>query len=80
MSAAERLRPGVVVGHDRRVRHEPEAVAPANRPDEPPPAQVEVALGQRHRPGRAAGDDRAAVVGLARVAAPTADPSSIDDR
>src|SRR5262245_55811610 len=54
----EGLRPGVVVRDHRRPRDEREAVAPAQWPEEPARPEVEVAAGQDHRPGRAAGERR----------------------
>ena len=71
---AERLGPGVVVRHDRRRRGEAQPGAPAQRPRQEPGPELERMAGQDHRPGRATGQHRAAVVGSGR-AAPTAAPA-----
>ena len=63
MSARQRLRPRVVVGHDRGALHEPEARPPAERPRHDTGARIEQVTGEDHGPGRATGKDRAARMG-----------------
>src|SRR6266508_3222729 len=62
----QRFRPGVVMGYDCDTRDEPERLPPAQRPEDrtPTKSEVELALGENHRAGRAADDDRSPSVGI----------------